>query len=70
VSRETARRRAAEPLEGFGLADAGGRRVGTNSGGMRRRLDLTASLVAEPAVIVLDEPTTQGSGHSRMLRRS
>jgi ABC-2 type transport system ATP-binding protein len=58
LSRQAARRRAAELLEGFGLADAGGRRVGTYSGGMRRRLDLAASLVAEPAVIFLDEPTT------------
>ncbi len=58
LSRQPARRRAAELLEGFGLADAGGRRVGTYSGGMRRRLDLAASLIAEPAVIFLDEPTT------------
>ncbi len=58
LPREAARRRAAELLEGFGLAGAGGQRVGTYSGGMRRRLDLAASLVAEPAVIFLDEPTT------------
>jgi ABC-2 type transport system ATP-binding protein len=53
-----ARRRAAELLAEFDLADAGGRRVGTYSGGMRRRLDLAASLVGAPAVIFLDEPTT------------
>lgn len=58
MSRTAARRRAAELLEGFGLADAASRRVGTYSGGMRRRLDLAASLVAEPAVVFLDEPTT------------
>jgi ABC-type multidrug transport system ATPase subunit len=56
VSGEEARRRAAELLEGFGLTDVGGRWAGTYSGGMRRRLDLAASLAAEPAVIVLDEP--------------
>ena len=58
LSRKRARRRADELLERFGIADAANRRVGTYSGGMRRRLDLAASLVAEPAVIFLDEPTT------------
>jgi ABC-2 type transport system ATP-binding protein len=53
-----ARRRARELLERFDLTDAGDRRVATWSGGMRRRLDLAASLVGEPAVIFLDEPTT------------
>jgi ABC-2 type transport system ATP-binding protein len=53
-----ARRRARELLERFDLADAGDRRVATYSGGMRRRLDLAAGLVADPAVIFLDEPTT------------
>jgi ABC-2 type transport system ATP-binding protein len=53
-----ARRRAAELLAQFGLTEAGSRRVATYSGGMRRRLDLAASLVARPAVIFLDEPTT------------
>ena len=52
------RQRAEQLLEQFGLADAGDRRVKTYSGGMRRRLDLAASLVAGPAVIFLDEPTT------------
>ena len=53
-----ARRRAAELLERFDLAEAGRRTVSTWSGGMRRRLDLAAGLVGEPAVIFLDEPTT------------
>ncbi|WP_435736878.1 ATP-binding cassette domain-containing protein [Cellulosimicrobium sp. PMB13] len=52
------RRRAAELLERFDLTDAADRRVGTYSGGMRRRLDLAISLVADPSVLVLDEPTT------------
>src|SRR6201999_3376357 len=49
--------RAAELLENFDLAEAGGRLVRTYSGGMRRRLDLAAALVARPPVIFLDEPT-------------
>ncbi len=53
-----ARRRADDLLTRFGLADAGSRRVGTYSGGMRRRLDLAASLTGSPSVIFLDEPTT------------
>ena len=52
------RRVAAELLERFGLTDAAGRRVATYSGGMRRRLDIAMSLVGEPPVIFLDEPTT------------
>ncbi len=51
-------RRADELLARFGLGEAGRRRVATYSGGMRRRLDLAASLVGHPAVIFLDEPTT------------
>ena len=51
-------RRADELLARFGLTEAGRRRVATYSGGMRRRLDLAASLVGHPAVIFLDEPTT------------
>jgi ABC-2 type transport system ATP-binding protein len=53
-----ARRRADELLDQFGLADVGRRKAGTYSGGMRRRLDLAASLVGTPSVIFLDEPTT------------
>jgi oleandomycin transport system ATP-binding protein len=53
-----ARRRAIELLEWFDLAEAAGRTAKTYSGGMRRRLDLAASLVGRPAVIFLDEPTT------------
>jgi len=53
-----AKRRAAELLEWFDLAEAAGRQAKTYSGGMRRRLDLAASLVGHPEVIFLDEPTT------------
>ena len=52
------RRRAQEVLERFDLIDAGDRLVKTYSGGMRRRLDIGASLIARPAVLFLDEPTT------------
>jgi len=58
LPRTAARRRAAELLEQFDLTAAGRRRVSTYSGGMRRRLDLAASLVARPEVIFLDEPST------------
>jgi ABC-2 type transport system ATP-binding protein len=54
----SARERAAELLDLFGLSDASDRLVKTYSGGMRRRLDLAASLVASPPVLFLDEPTT------------
>jgi len=60
-----ARRRADELLEQFGLTDAAARVVKGYSGGMRRRLDLAASLVASPAVLFLDEPTTGLDPHSR-----
>ena len=50
--------RAGELLERVGLTAAGDRRVGTYSGGMRRRLDLALSLIHEPSVLFLDEPTT------------
>ena len=52
------RRVADDLLERFGLTEAGGRRVATYSGGMRRRLDIAMSLIGDPAVIFLDEPTT------------
>jgi ABC-2 type transport system ATP-binding protein len=58
LSAGQARRRADDLLTRFGLADAGNRRAGTYSGGMRRRLDLAASLTGSPSVIFLDEPTT------------
>lgn len=53
-----ARRVADDLLERFGLADAAGRRVSAYSGGMRRRLDLAMSLIGDPQVLFLDEPTT------------
>lgn len=52
------RRVADDLLERFGLADAAGRRVSAYSGGMRRRLDIAMSLIGEPRIIFLDEPTT------------
>ncbi|MDI1289581.1 MAG: ATP-binding cassette domain-containing protein [bacterium] len=58
LTRKDARARAAELLEQFGLTEAGDRLAKTYSGGMRRRLDLGASLVGRPQVIFLDEPTT------------
>jgi ABC-2 type transport system ATP-binding protein len=66
LSRAVARRRAAELLDQFELTDAGRRRVGTYSGGMRRRLDLAASLAGHPSVIFLDEPTTGLDPQSRL----
>jgi ABC-2 type transport system ATP-binding protein len=66
LSRTAARRRAAELIEQFELTAAGRRRVGTYSGGMRRRLDLAASLVGRPSVIFLDEPSTGLDPQSRL----
>ena len=58
IGRAEAQRRGGELLERVGLTAAADRRVGTYSGGMRRRLDLALSLVHEPAVLFLDEPPT------------
>src|SRR5215472_16904781 len=58
LSKERSRTRAAELLERFDLVDAAGRTAKTYSGGMQRRLDLAASLVGDPKVLFLDEPTT------------
>ncbi|MBS44477.1 MAG: daunorubicin/doxorubicin resistance ABC transporter ATP-binding protein DrrA [Nocardioides sp.] len=60
-----ARARATELLERFALSDAGDRPSKTYSGGMRRRLDLAGALVAEPPVLILDEPTTGLDPRSR-----
>ncbi len=65
LGRRQSRERAQELLEAFRLADAGNRMVKTYSGGMRRRLDLAASLVAKPPVLFLDEPTTGLDPRSR-----
>jgi len=61
-----ARRRATELLERFELSDAASRTAKTYSGGMRRRLDLGASLVGHPQVLFLDEPTTGLDPRSRL----
>ncbi len=60
-----AKRRADELLERFGLTEAAGRNAGQYSGGMRRRLDLAASMVLVPQVLFLDEPTTGLDPRSR-----
>ena len=64
--RTTAKRSAGEVLERLGLTDAGDRLVRDYSGGMRRRLDLGASLVGRPRLLLLDEPTTGLDPRSRL----
>ncbi len=66
ASAATARRDAAQVLEQMGLSDAADRTVRTYSGGMRRRLDLGASLVGRPRLLLLDEPTTGLDPRSRL----
>lgn len=66
LSKSEARRRTDDILDTIGLTDAADRRVGTYSGGMRRRLDLAASLVGRPEVMFLDEPTTGIDPRSRV----
>ena len=65
LGRRAAHRRADELLRRFGLAEAARKRVGTYSGGMRRRLDLALSLILTPPVVFLDEPTTGLDTRSR-----
>jgi ABC-2 type transport system ATP-binding protein len=66
MGRAAAGERADQLLERFELSDAGGRLAKTYSGGMRRRLDLAAALVARPPVLFLDEPTTGLDPRSRL----
>jgi ABC-2 type transport system ATP-binding protein len=65
LRRREARERAGELLEAFGLEGAAGRLVKTYSGGMRRRLDIAASIVVTPRLMFLDEPTTGLDPRSR-----
>ncbi len=65
LKRPAARARAAELLDAFGIADAAGRLVKNYSGGMRRRLDIAASIVITPELMFLDEPTTGLDPRSR-----
>ena len=64
-SRSRSKQRAAELLDAFGLADAASRQVKHYSGGMRRRLDIAASIVVTPELMFLDEPTTGLDPRSR-----
>jgi ABC-2 type transport system ATP-binding protein len=66
ATRKAAKARGTELLERFDLADAASRPTKTYSGGMRRRLDLAAALVAKPPVLFLDEPTTGLDPRSRL----
>jgi ABC-2 type transport system ATP-binding protein len=66
LGKEKAKARAIELLEKFGISDAANRRVKTYSGGMRRRLDLAATLVASPSILFLDEPTAGLDPRSRL----
>ena len=66
MSRRDARDRASELLEVVGLSDVAGRRVGTYSGGMRRRIDLIGALMHGPRLLFLDEPTTGLDPQSRL----
>lgn len=67
IPRSASAPRSAALLERVGLSDAGDRRVGEYSGGMRRRLDLAMALIHEPSVLFLDEPTTGLDPSSRLL---
>jgi ABC-2 type transport system ATP-binding protein len=67
LGRAAARERASELLRRFDLTGAARRRLVTYSGGMRRRLDLAASLVGQPSVLFLDEPTTGLDPRSRLV---
>jgi ABC-2 type transport system ATP-binding protein len=67
LSKKQARKRAGDLLDQFDLAGAADRGVKTYSGGMRRRLDLAASLVARPSILFLDEPTTGLDLRSRLV---
>jgi ABC-2 type transport system ATP-binding protein len=67
LGRREGRRRTAELLEQFGLAEDAGKPVATFSGGMRRKLDLAMTLVGSPGVVFLDEPTTGLDPRSRRV---